>query len=131
MKNKNMKLIALILIGFVSNSLSAPITENFDSFSVSGYTNHVYNGWNIIDGLSESASKSYLGSGKAVRLDDDNNAALQSPSKLGGVGTVSFWYRTWDGSPAISKVYIEISDDSLTWIKVDSLITLTNTTYSN
>jgi hypothetical protein len=131
MKNNTIKLFALMLFGFVTNSFSATITENFDSFSGSGYTNHVYIGWNIIDGLAESASKAYLGSGKAVRLDDDNNAALQSPSKTGGVGTVSFWYRTWDGSPAISKVYLEISDDSLTWVRIDSIISLTNTAYTN
>ncbi|MDB4087999.1 hypothetical protein N9544_00060 [Flavobacteriales bacterium] len=131
MKFKTVKLIALMIFGFVINSLSAPITENFDSFSGTGYTNHVYNGWNIIDGLSESATKAYLGSGKAVRLDDDNNAALQSPSKTGGVGTVIFWYRTWDGSPAISKVYIEISNDSLIWTRIDSLTSLTNTAYTN
>ncbi len=131
MKNYTIKLFALMLFGFGINSFSATITENFDSFSGSGYTNHVYIGWNIIDGLAESASKAYLGSGKAVRLDDDNNAALQSPSKTGGVGTVSFWYRTWDGSPAISKVYLEISDDSLTWVRIDSIISLTNTAYTN
>ena len=131
MKNYTIKLFALMLFGFGINSFSATITENFDSFSGSGYTNHVYIGWNIIDGLAESASKAYLGSGKAVRLDDDNSAALQSPSKTGGVGTVSFWYRTWDGSPAISKVYLEISDDSLTWVRIDSIISLTNTAYTN
>ena len=131
MKNYTIKLFVLMLFGFGINSFSATITENFDSFSGSGYTNHVYIGWNIIDGLAESASKAYLGSGKAVRLDDDNNAALQSPSKTGGVGTVSFWYRTWDGSPAISKVYLEISDDSLTWVRIDSIISLTNTAYTN
>ena len=110
--------------------LAAPITENFNSFSSGGYGNYSYNGWYIFDGLAETnGSNSFGGSGRAVRLDDDNGSSLTSPSKAGGIGTISFYYRNWS-SPAID-FYVYTSPDSSVWTVVDSVKGLTNTTYSN
>ena len=130
MKNKAIRLITFMLIGFVTNSFSATITENFDLFSSSGYGNYTYNSWQITDGLAETnGSRSYGGTGRAVRLDDDNGSTLTSPSKIGGIGTISFWYRNWS-SPAID-FYVFTSPDNSVWNLVDSVKGLTNTTYVN
>ena len=61
-------------------------------------------------------------------MDDDNGAALYSPEKSGGIGTISFYYRNWS-NPAIN-FFVYTSADSSTWNKVDSVMGLTNTTYS-
>ncbi|MGB1041653.1 MAG: lamin tail domain-containing protein, partial [Flavobacteriales bacterium] len=131
MKKALLSTFLLILAISSSSILIAQVTENFDLFINGSYGNHTYNGWEITNGLSQTASKSYLGTGRSIRLRNSGSPSLQSPSKPNGIGTVSFWYRTWDGAPAISKVYIEISDDSTTWSKVDSLASLTNQTYVN
>ncbi len=125
-----MKKITLAIVYLIAsiNVFSATLAENFDGFTGSGYTTHSYNGWTIVDGLSENGGTYKYGtSGRSVRLDDDNGAALHSPEKSGGIGTISFYYRNWS-SPAIN-FFIYTSVDSSTWIKVDSVMGATNTTY--
>lgn len=127
MKNLLKTVFALFL---TASAMGATITENFDTFSTGSYGDYTYNGWEITNGFAESdVAHQYMGT-KGVRLRNSLAPSLQSPSKTGGVGTVTFQYITWDGSPAISKVYILISDDSTTWIKVDSIENVVNTTYA-
>ena len=122
-------LLKTILVLFLSaNVMGATLTESFDGFTGTGYVTHFYNGWSIVDGLAETGG-AYQYSSRGVRLDDDAGAALISPSKLGGIGDISFWYRNWS-SPAID-FYVYTSSDSVTWTVVDSVKGLTNTTYSN
>lgn len=127
MKNLLKTVFALFL---TASAMGATITENFDTFTTPSYGDYTFNGWEIINGFAENdAAHQYMGT-KGVRLRNSLAPSLQSPSKTGGVGTVSFQYITWDGSPAISKVYILISDDSTTWTKVDSIVNVVNTSYA-
>ena len=123
-------LFKAMLAVFLSTNLSAAtITENFDTFSSpSGYGNYTYNSWEITQGFAETTNV-YGGTGKAVRLKAVTGAGLISPSKTGGVGDISFWYRSWN-TTAID-LYVYTSADSLTWTVVDSVKGLTNTTYVN
>jgi len=49
--------------------------------------------------------------------------------KDGGVGTISFWYRSWDGSPAaLAAVQINVNGGG--WIGVGVSITCATTVYA-
>lgn len=126
MKNL-LKTVFILLLS--ANAIAATLTESFDTFSTGGYGNYTHNGWAIVDGLAETdAAHKYLGT-KGVRLDNDPGAALISPSKLGGIGDISFWYRNWDSTPI--DFYVYTSPDSTTWTVVDSVKGLLNTTFVN
>jgi len=76
------------------------VSESFDGLSESSYGNYSYNGFDITNGLCNSTNAR---SGNAVRL-RNNTTSLEyvgadGNGKDGGVGTISFWYRAWDGSP--------------------------------
>ena len=128
---KNLKLTIILLLGSAS-LFSATLFENFDGFTNSSYGNYTHNGWSITNGLSENqASRLYQGIGRTVRLINNAGSSLTSPAKTGGIGTIDFWYGNWDGSPAISKVYIETSANGTTWTKVDSIENITSVPYLN
>lgn len=114
---------------FTSSILATPISENFDSFTGSGYSTHYYSGWTIVDGLSESSKAR---TGRAVRLDRSptSGQALISPSKTGGVGVVSFWYRHWDGDANTLAYDVEVSSDSSVWTNVGTITGFNSTTYT-
>jgi hypothetical protein len=125
MKNL-LKTVFVLLLS--ANVTAADLTESFNTFTSGGYGNYTHNGWAIVDGLAETGG-AYQYVSKGIRLDDDPGAAVISPSKLGGVGDISFWYRNWS-SPAID-FYVYTSPDSTNWTVVDSVKGLTNTTYLN
>ena len=128
---KNLKLTIILLLGSAT-LFSATLFENFDGFTNSSYGNYTHNGWSITNGLSENqASRLYQGIGRTVRLINNAGSSLTSPAKTGGIGTIDFWYGNWDGSPAISKVYIETSANGTTWTKVDSIENITSVPYLN
>lgn len=127
MKNLLKTVFALFL---TASAMGATITENFDTFSSpSGYSDYTYNGWEILQGFSESATNAYGSTGKAVRLKAVDGAGLISPSKTGGIGDVSFWYRSWN-TTAID-FYIYSSPDSVTWTVIDSVKGVNSITYAN
>ena len=128
------KKITLAIALFIATTtlFSATLFEDFDGFTNSGYGNYTHNGWVITNGLSENqASRLYQGIGRTVRLRNNSGSSLASPAKTGGIGTIDFWYGNWDGSPAISKVYIETSSNGTSWTKVDSIVNVTSVPYLN
>ncbi len=129
-KKTILAIVLFILANF--NVFSVPIFENFDSFTNTSYGNYTHNGWTVTNGLSENqSSRTYLGVGRTVRLRNNPGSKLQSPSKTGGIGTIDFWYGNWDGSPSISKVYVEISSNGTSWTKIDSIENISSVTYLN
>jgi len=126
-----MKRSALLLLLIFSVSLVwGDVTESFDGLSESSYGNYSYNGFDIVNGLCNSTNAL---SGNAVRL---RNAAtsltysgLDGNGKDGGVGTISFWYRSWDDSPA-AEYFVEVNVNLGGWTSVGSTINSTSTTYS-
>ena len=107
------------------------VSENFDSNFGSGYGNYSLNGFDINNGLSESSNSR---SGRAVRIRNQTNANLEyvgadGNGKDGGVGTITFWYRSWDSSPTAEYV-VETSINNGTYNQIGSSITTSSTTYA-
>jgi len=120
-------LFSIVLVG--SGQDRTNVFETFDGLSESSYGNYDYNGFHIENGLCNSTNAR---SGNAVRLrnatsyleyNDDGNG------KDGGVGTISFWYRSWDTSPA-AMYDVKVNIDGGGWSNIGSQINTTSTTYS-
>jgi len=126
------KVIILMILGIlmISSLAWGDITENFDGLSKSSYGTYTHNGFEINNGLCSSTNAR---SGNAVRL---RNAASyleyeagDGNGKDGGVGNISFWYRSWDSSPA--AVYdVKININGAGWNTIGSQINTTSTTYA-
>ncbi|WP_225035070.1 T9SS type A sorting domain-containing protein [Winogradskyella sp. SM1960] len=127
-----MKHIYLLFITLFIGSLGfAQVSENFDSFTSGGYGNYNYNNFDINNGLSESSNSR---SGKAVRLKNQSNANLEyvgsdGNGKDGGVGTITFWYRSWDSSPTAEYV-VESSINNGLYNQIGSSIATSSTSYA-
>ena len=121
-------LLAMVGLGF--GQTRADISENFDGLSESSYGNYDYNGFHIDNGLCSSQNAR---SGNAVRLRNATTyleyQATDGNGKDGGVGTISFWYRSWDSSPtAIYDVKVNINGAG--WSTIGNQISTTSTTYA-
>ena len=106
------------------------INESFDALSENAYGNYIYNGFEVLNGLSNSTNAL---SGNCIRLRDDTSSleyiGLDGNGKDGGVGEISFWYRSWDSSPtAIYNVEVSIAGGAYTVI--GSQINSNSTTYN-
>ncbi len=122
--------IVLFIIGSIYSY--SQINENFDGWTDGSYgAISSYNGWESNKGLTESANAR---SGKCVRLRNQTNSYLEYVSsdgngKDGGVGTISFWYRSWDNSPtAIYDVQASINGNPYT--NIGTQISTSSTTYA-
>ncbi|HDS09461.1 MAG TPA: hypothetical protein ENN73_04470, partial [Firmicutes bacterium] len=111
------------------------VNENFDGWTGStAYGNYLYNGFQITNGLRDTAYPRG-GTGSDVRL---RNATPQ-PSieyvgddgngKDGGVGTISFWYRSWDGVPAFDFT-VSYSIDGGGYIDIETVTGVNTTDYT-
>jgi len=120
----------VLLILFTVSLAWGDVTETFDGLTEGSYGNYSYSGFDIVNGLCSSTNAR---TGNAVRL---RNAAtsltysgLDGNGKDGGVGTISFWYRSWDSSPA-AEYFVEVNVNSGGWSTVGSAINTTSTTYA-
>ncbi len=108
----------------------AQVNEDFDGFTDTGYGNYSYNNFDINDGLSEVTNAR---SGRSIRLRNATDSNLEyvgsdGNGKDGGVGTISFWYRSWDSSP--TAVYdVEISVNGGAYSAVGNQISTTSVSY--
>lgn len=127
---KNYSLIFLAFLCFVMSGYGQ-VNENFDTNFGTSYGNYNVNDFDINNGLSEGANAR---SGRAVRLRDVGSSNLEyvgadGNGKDGGVGTISFWYRSWDASP--TAVYdVEISINNGAYTTIGSQISTASTTYA-
>nr|WP_321232667.1 choice-of-anchor D domain-containing protein [uncultured Psychroserpens sp.] len=123
---------SLILLAFLCVFVSyGQVSENFDGFTSGGYGNYSYNNFDINIGLSETTNAR---SGRAVRLRNTSSSNLEyvgtdGNGKDGGIGDISFWYRSWDNSPA--AVYdVQISINNGAYSNIGAQINTTSTTYA-
>lgn len=123
---------SLILVAFLCFVLSGygQVSENFDGLSQSSYGNYTYSGFQITNGLCNATNAL---SGNAVRLRNATTSleyiGTDGNGKDGGVGDISFWYRSWDASPA--AVYdVEVSVNGAAYTIIGSQINTTSTTYA-
>ncbi len=108
------------------------VFENFDGWTgATAYGDYTYNGFQITNGLRDTTYP--YSSPSDVRL---RNATPQ-PSleyigadgngKDGGVGTISFWYRSWDGNPSFNFT-VSYSVDGGAYVDI-ATVACANTTY--
>ena len=132
-----MKKIIFLFLLFYSALGLTQVNENFDAWTGStAYSNYTYNGFQITNGLREtSAANVYGGSGSAVRLRNSSPSpsleyiGLDGNGKDGGVGNISFWYRHWDGSPALDFV-VEVDVNGGGYVNIGSITGFTSTAYT-
>jgi hypothetical protein len=89
-------IIILFIIPLMSsNSITAQVSENFDSWSDGSYgTTNSYGEWVSNKALTETSGSR---SGKCVRLRNQSDSYLEHVGSDGngkddGVGVISFWY---------------------------------------
>ncbi|MEM5563564.1 GEVED domain-containing protein [Psychroserpens sp. AS72] len=122
----------LVLIAFLCAILSGfgQVSENFDGLTENSYGNYSYNGFEISNGLCNSTNSL---SGNAVRLRNATTALEyvggDGNGKDGGVGDISFWYRSWDASPT-AVFDVEVSINGAAYTTVGSQISTFSTTYA-
>jgi len=109
---------------------STQVTESFDGLTEGSYGDYTYNGFYISNGLCNSTNAR---SGNAVRLRDATTymqyQGTDGNGKDGGVGDITFWYRSWDADPA--AVYdVKVNINGGGWQTIGSQINTTSTTYA-
>jgi len=110
---------------FVDNiNVSEPIEfreQDFDGWPTQNdYGTYTYQGW--IAGNRVLINSVNAFAGQAARLDNPTNAQpyIQSPLLSEGIGTISFKYRHWDGTPTLT-VLVQISANGVNWSTLDTL----------
>ena len=133
-------LTALLLITQTHVAWLATVTETFDDWADSSYGNiSTYSGssgeWETNNSMSHSSNAR---SGNAVRFNDDSSAneyllykGIDGNGKDGGIGTISFWYRHWDGDGSTVKFKVQYKVGSGgSWIDIGSTVSVDSTTYA-
>lgn len=123
-------LFYIFILLFISHFSFGQVSEDFDGLTQPSYGNYSYNGFDITNGLCNSTNTR---SGNAVRL---RNAATSleyvggdGNGKDGGVGDITFWYRSWDASP--TAIYdVEVSVNGGAYSTIGSQINTSSTTYA-
>jgi len=122
--------IVLLIIGSIYSF--SQVNEDFDGWVDGSYgAISTFNGWESNKGLTESTNAR---SGDCVRLRNSAGSYLEYVNgdgfgKDGGVGTISFWYRSWDSSP--TAVYdVQASINGNPYANIGMQISTTSTTYA-
>lgn len=115
------------------------VSENFDGWSdgsygtISTYTDGDGGQWETNNSITNSTNAR---SGNAVRFNDDSGAdeyllysGLDGNGKDGGVGTVSLWYRHWDGDGSTVQFQVQYNQSGGGWNNIGGVVTVTSTTY--
>lgn len=125
------KFTLLFALIFASMSFAiAQVNETFDGLTENSYGNYDYNGFHIDNGLCNSQNAR---SGNAVRL---RNAATYLEYQGtdgngfdGGIGTISFWYRSWDTSPN-AEYEVKVKVGAGAWQNIGAAINTNSETYA-
>ncbi|MFK7971992.1 MAG: hypothetical protein AB8F95_16615 [Bacteroidia bacterium] len=131
---KSLYTLLLALLCFTFSNLQSQVSENFDTNFGTSYNSYsLPSGFNVANGLSESGKAL---TGRAVRLRDSNSptpsltyVGSDGDGKDGGVGTVSFYYRHWDGRGGAITFQVEY-DNGSGWTAIGSPVTLSGSTDS-
>jgi len=102
--------------------------QNFDAWSTqTSYGTHKFQGWTA--GVRAIIDTNFAYQAKVVRLDNTPGGKpyLQSPPLTEGIGTLSFRYRHWDGTPALTLL-VQMSANSVNWVTITNL-SVSSTTY--
>ena len=141
MKQKDLlKVICLTFLILNTTTTQSQVSENFNTNFGTSYGDYGDIGTNsdfdLINGLSDSASKARSGSGRAVRFNKSGSPSLtytgtDDAGKDNGLGTISFWYRHWNADSNRPTFQVEYSTDSGTnWTAIGSEVEVSSTDYS-
>lgn len=118
----------------------ADVTEDFDGWSDGSYgatSTYSHSGVGDWESYNSMTNSSNARSGNCVRFNDDSSEneyllfkGLDGNGKDGGIGTISFWYRHWDGDGSGVQFKVQYKAGAGDWTDVGSTITVTSTTYS-
>lgn len=102
-------------------------TQNFDSWPTTNYTNSMFQGWTVENGMISGENAN---SGKGLRFRNQAPySSVTSPYFPEGIGTISFNYRAWSSSEG-GSIAIQVSADGNTWTDLLTQ-TVSQTTYQN
>lgn len=144
MKKYLFAFILLMMMLGIGNLFADTWTEDFDSWSdgsysgVSEYTSSDGFKWETNNSMSHSDNAR---SGNAIRFNDDSSSTIEyllfkgeGENGLNGLGSLSFWYRHWDGNassePIEFQVEYQIGSTTGDWIAFGSSVSVTSTDYN-
>ncbi|MDH6355317.1 hypothetical protein M2132_001658 [Dysgonomonas sp. PH5-45] len=129
---KNFRVMTLMLLAlFSSISLKAEaLKQNFnDNFASSSYTTSTTDGWSYQSLARETYAANVFEGTAAVTLYTRSTegsllANLTSPAKTGGVGLVSFWYKSYRTTTSIAnyELEVQVSADNITFTTVETVL---------
>lgn len=99
-------------------SVTDPIeyrNQNFEEWPThTSYGEYEFQGWKAVKRAIIDSQNAY--DGQVLRLDNSSGLSpyIQSPLLSEGIGSISFQYRNWDGSPSINA-QLQISADGTNW----------------
>ncbi len=104
-------------------------TQNFNAWPTrTTYGDYEFQGWRAA--LRAIIDTNNTFEGQVLRLDNSSNLSpfLQSPVLSEGIGSISFKYRHWDGSPAMS-MQVQISANGENWSVLETITDITSTSF--
>jgi len=104
-------------------------TQNFEQWPTkTSYGQYEFQGWIAAKRAIIDSQNAY--EGQVVRLDNSSglNPYIQSPLLSDGIGSISFYYRNWDGDPVVNA-QLQISANLTNWSTVAN-ISVSSTNYT-
>ncbi len=126
--------LASVFAWILPSSILAAVTESFDSITDGSYaTPDDYGAWFATNSMT-ATNNARGGSGKSLVFDDDAGAYLlyegsDGNGKDGGLGTVSVWYRHWNGSGNVA-FQAEYRQGAGSWVNLGGEVSVSSTTYA-
>ena len=126
--------LASVFAWLLPSSILAAVTESFDSITDGSYaTPDDYGAWFATNSMT-ATNNARGGSGKSLVFDDDAGAYLlyegsDGNGKDGGLGTVSVWYRHWNGSGNVA-FQAEYRQGAGSWVNLGGEVSVSSTTYA-
>lgn len=121
--------LTLFLVSF---GYGQTITYDFE-VSDGSYDNTDYGDWYAANSMTYGSGKQHAGS-KALVFDDDAGAYLlyqgsDNNGKDNGLGSVSFYYRHWDGDGSTVKFKVQYNKSSAGWVDIGTEVSVSSVSY--
>ena len=116
---------------FFNLSNGQDIQEGFNATGWGGsYGNHTTNGWTITGALRETTGTNRYEGAAAVRFNTSGARSIVSPSKNGGVGTLSLFHKKWAANDGNVTFSVFKSVDGTNWGNALTTFVSNSVTYS-
>ncbi len=128
------------IILFIVNPLRSQITESFDSWvdgTYGGVASATLPSGNWESNNSLAGTTNPRTGAKCVRFNDDSGSneyleyqGTDGNGKDNGLGTISFWYRHWDGDGSSVQFQVQYNQSGGGWTNIGGVVNVTSTTYA-